>query len=588
MITSGRPLKSASIVLLLVASSGLLYGHRLDYAPPHLEIDEVLIGLDAHSIASTGHDLRGEFLPLYSQTAAHSWYQPFVIYLTALVLKVVPLSEWTVRLPTVCIGIVNIALMYFVALQLFGSDLLAAIAAGLLALTPAHFIHSRFGMDYVYPLPFVLAWLGCLVLYDRQRRPRQLVIGASLLGVGFYSLIASIVMMPVYFGLTCFMLFRQKAPRRLYWLAAAGFFPMLVPFLVWLALHPAAYAATVEKYGLYDATQLNAVQGLRSVVGYESLGQRVSQYWNFFNPSFLFFTGSRLLMFSTTRVGVFLLPTGVFLSVGIYQVVKHRAASINLVVLLGFATAPLAALIVREENAISRALPLLPFGVLLATMGIQYLRSASIDLPRAIYKHAGIVALGTGTAYATWTLFTQSRMTRSTLLLVVVGMGAMLLWRLADRVRLGRLATVCLFALAVTQFASFLSDYFSDYRVRSSFWLGGNIRGALEEIIDREQRERAPGVYFSPLRATGGDLDGRNPYLDAYWRFYLIKHDRADLLARTAPFESGNVQTIPSGSLVLANVGDVTTEALVAKGELRRVETIPELDHPAFFVILQR
>src|SRR5713226_6437051 len=151
-----RQSKRAFIVFLLVVSTGLLYGHRLEYAPPHLEIDEVLIGLDAHSIASTGHDLRGELLPLYSQTAEHSWYQPFVIYLTALALKVVPLSEWAVRLPTVCVGIVDVALMYFVARYLFASDFFAVIAAGLLMATPAHFIHSRYGMDYIYPLPFIL------------------------------------------------------------------------------------------------------------------------------------------------------------------------------------------------------------------------------------------------------------------------------------------------------------------------------------------------------------------------------------------------------------------------------------------------
>jgi hypothetical protein len=162
------------------------------------------------------------------------------------------------------------------------------------------------------------------------------------------------------------------------------------------------------------------------------------------------------------------------------------------------------------------------------------------------------------------------------------------MWRLADRVELHRLATVCLLALAVAQFAGFWSDYYSDYRVRSSPWLGGNIRGALETIIDREQREPVPMVYFSPLRATSGVLDGRNSYLDAYWKFYLVKHNRPQLLARTAPFEPDNVRRIPSGSLVLANVGDLTTEALVTTGELKRVATIPELNDTTFFVVLQR
>jgi 4-amino-4-deoxy-L-arabinose transferase-like glycosyltransferase len=101
-----------AILVVIVAASAWLYGYRLEYAPPHLEIDEVLIGLDAHAIASTGRDLRGERLPLYSQTAEHSWYQPLVIYLTALTLKVLPFSESSVRMPTICLAVVDIVLIY--------------------------------------------------------------------------------------------------------------------------------------------------------------------------------------------------------------------------------------------------------------------------------------------------------------------------------------------------------------------------------------------------------------------------------------------------------------------------------------------
>jgi 4-amino-4-deoxy-L-arabinose transferase-like glycosyltransferase len=584
-----RQLRSISIVALIVVLSGFLYGHRLEYAPPHVEIDEVLIALDAHALASTGRDLRGELLPLYSQTAEHSWYQPFVIYLTTLVLTVLPLSEWAIRLPTVGIGILNIALIYFVGRQLFESDWFGISAAVLLALTPAHFIHSRYGMDDIYPLPFILAWLLCLVSYSRRPRPWLLVAGTATLGIGFYSYIASMVMMPVYFLLTCLMLFWQKAPRRRYWLAAAGFFPMLVPFLVWLARHPTAYAATIVKYGLYDVNQLNAVQGLRSFFGYMSVTQRISQYWSFFNPAFLFFGGGAPLMFSTNLVGVFALPLAVLLPLGVYFALKHFATPIHLIVCVGFATAPCAALIVAEQDAIFRALPILPFGVLLATLGLYCLWSRSINKPRfPIHKPIAIAILAAGSAYAAWTLITQSRLTRSSSPLALVGLGAFIVTSVRDQTRQWRIVAVCLLALAPLQFSQFWSDYFSDYRVRSAYWLGGNIRGALEEIIDRDRHEHIPMVYFSTLKATSGQVDGRNQYMDAYWRFYLIKHGRQDLLARTRPLEATDPRTLQAGSLVLANVGDVTTETLVHSGDLKQVKAVAELNGTVFFVILRR
>ena len=182
---------------------------------------------------------------------------------------------------------------------------------------------------------------------------------------------------------------------------------------------------------------------------------------------------------------------------------------------------------------------------------------------------------------------TQARLTRSSVPLVALGAAALLVGK-ADRVTQWKIVAVGLLALMPLQFWSFRRDYFSDYRVRSAVWLGGNIRGALEELIDRDRREHAPQIYFSPLRAGSGQLDGRNQYMDAYWKFYVIKHGRQDLLARTMPFDPDKVRTSPPGSLVLANLEDPVTGALVKKGELKPVATISELDQSKFFVVLQR
>ena len=422
-----RPVMTLFIVLLLIVSAALLYGRRLEYAPPHLEVDEVLIALDAQAMASTARDVHGELLPLYFPVGATSWYQPVVIYFMALVLKFAPLSESAIRFPTVCIAVVDVVLMYFVARQLFASDLFGFFAAALLALTPAHFIHGRYGMDYLYPVPFVLGWLLCLVLYLARRRAWLLILGMSVLGVGFYSYIASIVMMPLYCLFTCLVLYQEQARRRTYALAAAGFLPWLLPFLAWLVRHPRAFDATITKYALYDVHQLNAIQGARSLISYASASDHVSRYWNFFNPAFLLFGSGIKMLFSTNLVGVFLFPFAVLLPVGIYYALTRRTSPIHLVACLGFAAAPLAAAIVAEQNAIFRGLTILPFGVLLATMGLHYLWFAPIVKPlRWLYMTLSLAAAGTGAAYAAWTLLTQSRVTASSLPLILAGAGIFL------------------------------------------------------------------------------------------------------------------------------------------------------------------
>lgn len=585
----GRTIAQTVLLLAIVAGCAWLYFYRLDYAPPNIQIDEAIIAINAQSIAATGRDLRGEFLPLYAQTADHSWYQPFVIYLTAMALEIAPLSEWSIRVPAVVMSLLGVALMFLVVQRATRSLFLAAAAAIMLALTPALFIHSRYAMDYHYPIPFILGWLYCLLRFDDGRRVPWLVAASAILGVGFYCYISSIVMMPIYFLMTLMWLYVRQEPSRSYATAAIGIGPLLLPFAIWIALHPDAYSATVDKYGLYDSSGLNPVQGLRSAFGFLSVGQRLSQYWNYFDPSLLFFGSGIKVQFSTNLVGVFLLPMAIFMALGVYAVLKRRAEPFYLIVLLGFVTAPIAASIPTEENAIFRALGLLPFGVLLATAGLQQVWN--LAAPRSLIlglRGVGVLAIAGGLLYAAWALASQGQLPSSAIPLAIAGMAMFVIARQPNRVVTSRLAAAALLALLPMQFAAFTSDYFSSYRERVSFWLGGNIRGALEEVIARNGATGTTTVYFTPLKSTGGQLDWRNGYIDAYWRFYLLKHNRMDLLERSRPIDGDALAQVPAGSLMVANVENADVAALVKSGALRQVAVIDELNGEPYFVVLEK
>jgi hypothetical protein len=396
-------------------------------------------------------------------------------------------------------------------------------------------------------------------------------------------------MMPVYAALTCVLLWQRRAAPRAYGLVAAVFLPLVVPFAVWVANHPAAFQATVDKYALYDTAKLNALQGVRSLVSYASVSERLSRYWDFFNPAFLFFGSGIKMMFSTNLVGVFLFPIAVFLPIGVVDAVRNHRRALNLVLVLGLVSAPLAVALVAEQNAIFRGLCLLPFSILLATAGVRAVWTASARVPvRAMYVPMSIAVAAVGLVAAVWAFGSQSRASGSALPLIGAGFGIYVLGWAIDRTKSWRPIAIGLLAILPLQFAGFWSDYFSGYRLRSAYWLGGNIRGAIEATLDLEQREQAPRVYISALRSGNGSLDGRDPYIDAYWQFYLTKLRRQDLLGRVAPFDPAALADVPKGSLIFGNVGNGVTDPLIATGELKQVRTIAELDGSTFFAILQR
>jgi hypothetical protein len=526
-----------------------LYAWRLGGAPIYLSPDEAIIAVDAHTLASTGRDVHGRLLPLFFQIqlpgeSRMGWFTPIIFYLSALVLQVLPLSEGVVRIPTMIVGVTNVVLMYFIGRRLFRTEPLAIAAAALLALTPAHFILSRYALDYLYVLPFVLGWFLCLLTFLDTRRPALLLAGTLLLGIGVYSYIAALVLMPLYFLATCIVVFREPRRFQLLGLCAAGFGLPLLMLGGWLIAHPTAFADTAARYDLYDTKHLSALRGLRAFFSYANVDHLASLYWSFFNPSFLFFSGDRQMMFSTKLIGIFTLPIAILLPVGIYAVLSRPLTTPATLVFLGFVTAPLAALLGGEDQAITRAVTLLPFTVLLATFGIELLWSANL--------------------------------------------GWLSARRVADRFSLSRLAAIGLLVLVPAHFALFCRDYFTDYRLRSSIWLGGNLRGALETLIDMERQQQTPRIYFAILASTSGLMDIRNRWMGSYWQFYLIKNRREDLLARSGPFEMGHLRDVPAGSLVLANIGETNMDSLVKSGELKRVRTIPEVAGPDFFSILQR
>jgi 4-amino-4-deoxy-L-arabinose transferase-like glycosyltransferase len=505
----GRMIGQALAVTAIVTA---LYAWDLSLSPPHLLHDEIKFALQAKAMADTGRDLNGRLLPVYFQEPGFAvGRDPLCVYVTAAFLTALPLGESTIRLPSAVVGAVGVGLVFVLAHATFGSAPMAWLTAMVMALTPTYFIHSRLALSVIYPVPFVVAWLWALARYQTSRRRSDAVACGAILGLGFYSYLGGAVMMPLYLAMTVAVM-ALSGDRRAWMATLAAFAVTLVPLVAWQAIEPDRYANILSAYRLYDQAQMSPLAKVRALLRPSNLLERVDIYWDTFNPSRLFFTGESSLNISTRLVGTYLLPMACFLAVGVHEVLRRQRSAFNLVLLGGLLTAPLPAVLMQDVE-IRRWLVVIPFATMIGAVGIR---------------------------------------------------------RLLRGNRLQQALCVLMLAAMPLQFAGFARDYFGPYRERAAFWFGGNIRGALEEVLRESAAQPDTAVYIS------SDI----PWVEAYWRFYTTVHDRRSILARTTyvALHAGELVPAPAGSLLVAPATDPSLPPLLLSAGWEAMRTLDDVD----------
>lgn len=170
--------------ILILASFLRLY--RLDSVPPGINRDEASIGVTAYSLLATGRDEYGRTLPISFESFG-DWKMPLYIYITIPFVKILGLSELTVRLPSAFAGIASVAALYFLALALFSSNTIAILSALVLALMPWHVHISRVESEaIVATLALIVGSLVFIRAIKRQKLP-LLVWASVIFGLTYYT-----------------------------------------------------------------------------------------------------------------------------------------------------------------------------------------------------------------------------------------------------------------------------------------------------------------------------------------------------------------------------------------------------------------
>ena len=427
---------------LLLAAVFVLYVVALDYSPVYLLNDEVYNALQSLSFAQTGRSISGDFFPVYFRGLEFPpGRDPLCVYATALALKLLPVSETTLRLPTALIGVVNVVLAYLIGCRLWADRRYALLTAACVAVAPGHYVNSRIAIPTMWSTPWLLGWLLGLIAYAQGQRNTSLFGAALCLGVATYGYLGTALLVPVLFiGTLAFMRFSVRVGDiRPYGVAGLGLLLPLVFIAYWHVVHPERWRELADYY-LTNSAALRTAAPLFSdsgVPNFAGIQERVTAYWNYYNPTLLFLSGDESPRYSTGRSGVFLLPAVILLPLGLYR--AAHSAGVGRLLVFCFAVAPFPAALTADVQ-IQRALPLVAFGALLCAWGAVSLLSSSTALSRRVALTLGVIA--------------------------------------------------------AIQFGVFTYDYFGHYRLRSGAWRGGNLRGAFERVIDASRERDRPVVYL--------------------------------------------------------------------------------------------
>lgn len=399
-------MKHLGIILVVVLAS-ILRLYSISTLPPSMSDDEIRETESAYAIATTGKSLTGKFLPP-TFTLDGFAFAPVPIYASAIVLKILPLSEFSARLSYAIVGIGTVYLLYLVTKKLFArhpnANDIALLSALTLALTPWHIHISRFAHEGVFP-PF-LYLLGTWLLFKATQKSSLLpVLSALSFFLGFYSYAATkIVYLPVVIIVWWFCrkhLSKQSFFR--YWILVI----VTVASFVYLAAYHQGAAYSGGRIFLEDIQTANLeVNAIRTSTAKPELLARLLHnkftYWGrmflekysyAFSGQFLFTDGEAAGLYSLPNRGQLYLAALPFLLLGILYLFSNNRRVFWLVLSM-LLIAPLpSGLGVSRPTYTHRSVMMLPWLSILTAYGLWHTMTLWRNIRTRIATGGAIVVI---------------------------------------------------------------------------------------------------------------------------------------------------------------------------------------------------
>ncbi len=208
--------------------------------PGGVHVDEAFSGYEAWSMLNYGTDSWGYHNPVYL-TAWGSGMNVMNSLLIIPFIRIWGLSEITIRMPQVLIGLISVYIFYLLLLRVENKNT-ALLGSFFLAVSPWHIMMSRWGLESNLAPGFLL--ISAYFFVKGLDRERYLILSAFFFGVSLYCYAATWILVPaelLIWGIYCMKWKRIKVSRYLFMSVILLFvlaFPLILFVLVNMGIIP--------------------------------------------------------------------------------------------------------------------------------------------------------------------------------------------------------------------------------------------------------------------------------------------------------------------------------------------------------------
>ncbi len=367
---------SLLILSLILLIGGFVRFIQLGNLPPGTHCDEVSVGYNAFSIQQAGIDEWGKKLP-FTFKAFGEHKLPGLPYLVAFLFNFLPVSIFTVRLPSAIAGFLSIIATYLIIRELFPKNkILPLLGAFILTFSPWSFSLSRQFFESNVANGIFLFGLLFLVRFIKKPDKDKLIDVNSFLSVFLFSLsgyfyIVHRLMGPALLVFSLYLLFKiKKVTLKKTFFVFALFILFSLPLIFQAANPEASKRLGQESQRINFGSSLEINENRAMCYLFMNKNVRLSKVcyliWNkpvlrvekavrsylaHFSPQFLFFEGGTTTGPAFLNYGAFFLSLIPFYFLGFYRLfvwaIKEKSI-LGQVFLAGLFLSPLSGSLVGQ------------------------------------------------------------------------------------------------------------------------------------------------------------------------------------------------------------------------------------------------